>query len=300
MPRKSRLLDAVKAKVAAFRRGFTEMVATARTQAKAAEIARLLAAGQPEAAYRLAAQAWDTSAARWQVRVARQLRDAREVGGDVATQAQGQLVGRFDVVNPETVRAAQLRAAVLVTEVTDQTKRAIRAVITRSVRDGIAPRDAAQLIRGTIGLHSRQEAAVAHYRATLVRLMTRPEGSARETVMGRVANRHLDRRLTDLVIRYATRLLTQRAVLIARTEIMTAANDGQRALWRQAAQAGELNLLDGQYPGDGGQGPPLHPDCRCTEGLVEGPGGTVVRQWIVTEDERLCPQCEALDGALAT
>lgn len=85
-----------------------------------------------------------------------------------------------------------------------------------------------------------------------------------------------------------------RAQLIARTESMTAANEGQRQGWDQAVDAGLLpadarrvwiatdvgpcpicEALDGneamlgeEYDGeDGGYGPPAHPNCRCTEGL---------------------------------
>ncbi len=86
-----------------------------------------------------------------------------------------------------------------------------------------------------------------------------------------------------------------RAELIARTEVMTAANEGQREAWDQAIEAGLLtgnekkewiatgdaNVcpqcdeldgtvvgLDEEYPNDGGDGPPAHPQCRCTEGIV--------------------------------
>lgn len=84
-----------------------------------------------------------------------------------------------------------------------------------------------------------------------------------------------------------------RATAIARTEIMTAANEGQRQGWDQAVEAGLLpedarkvwiatpgccdlcdeldeteTTLDGEYPDPGGDGPPLHPNCRCTEGIV--------------------------------
>ncbi len=84
-----------------------------------------------------------------------------------------------------------------------------------------------------------------------------------------------------------------RAELIARTETMFAANEGQRQAWDQAVDKGLLDedskrvwiaagdacpecdeldgeetTLDGEYPGDGGDGPPLHPACRCTEGIV--------------------------------
>lgn len=84
-----------------------------------------------------------------------------------------------------------------------------------------------------------------------------------------------------------------RADMIARTEVMTAANEGQREGWEQAIDAGllpdtarrvwietseacseckdldgEEAEMDGEYPNDGGDGPPLHPNCRCTEGLA--------------------------------
>ena len=82
-----------------------------------------------------------------------------------------------------------------------------------------------------------------------------------------------------------------RADLIARTEVMTAANEGQREAWRQAADEGllpanirigwiatvgacpECEVLDGQTRSldgeyEGGVVPPAHPRCRCTEGIV--------------------------------
>lgn len=85
-----------------------------------------------------------------------------------------------------------------------------------------------------------------------------------------------------------------RAELIARTETMRAANAGQREAWRQGVEDGYVEPterrvwivtdddalcedcepldgavapLDGEYEGDGEDGPPLHPDCRCVEGL---------------------------------
>lgn len=77
-----------------------------------------------------------------------------------------------------------------------------------------------------------------------------------------------------------------RAALIGRTESMTAANEGLRESWSQAVDNGlltgdekrvwiatsdacddcaeldgEETDLDGEYPNDGGDGPPLHPNC---------------------------------------
>lgn len=86
-----------------------------------------------------------------------------------------------------------------------------------------------------------------------------------------------------------------RAELIADTESMIAANEGQRESWDQASDNGLLDdsvkkewiatgdsgvcddcdeldgtvvALDEDFPNDGGDGPPLHPRCRCTSGLT--------------------------------
>lgn len=60
----------------------------------------------------------------------------------------------------------------------------------------------------------------------------------------------------------------KRAQLIARTESMIAAHQGQHLVWAQAVEDG---LLDADFK----------------------------RRWIFTDDEVGCPQCEALDGKLA-
>lgn len=57
----------------------------------------------------------------------------------------------------------------------------------------------------------------------------------------------------------------ERAEVIARTEAMRAANEGQQQLWSQAVEEGLLT-------------------------------GTEEKEWIVTPDDRLCPLCEPLDG----
>jgi hypothetical protein len=84
-----------------------------------------------------------------------------------------------------------------------------------------------------------------------------------------------------------------RADLITKTEAMRAANGGQREAWNQAVDKGlltgeerrtwiatelgaceECEAMDGKTASLGGlyvggiDGPPLHPRCRCTEGLI--------------------------------
>lgn len=66
--------------------------------------------------------------------------------------------------------------------------------------------------------------------------------------------------------KYADKLLADRGQIIARQEIMTAAREGQEAAWDQAAN----------------------------DGLIVR--GQTRKVWIVTDDDRLCPLCEAMDG----
>jgi hypothetical protein len=290
------LLRAIRRLEGPARQAFIEAVFRARGRASQVRLTTLLAEGRLDEAFRVAVEAWESASAGWRIQVGRQLRDALETGADVAGRMTGVLQGRFDVTNPAAVMWAQRESASLVTRVSAETRVALRAIVMRSVREGITPVNAARLIQHTVGLTARQEAAVAGFRARLQALQARPAGAAVETALGRVANRTLGARLGGLVARYGARLLAQRALLIARTEIMAAANEGQRQLWEQGVAAGEVDRselerewivtdddrlcdlcepLDGaraeigeEFPRGGGMGPPLHPACRCTEGLV--------------------------------
>ena len=65
--------------------------------------------------------------------------------------------------------------------------------------------------------------------------------------------------------RYAAQLLKHRALTIARTETIRASVDGQLAIWREAQRQGLLPM-------------------------------NARKRWIVTPDDRLCPQCAPLKG----
>lgn len=65
--------------------------------------------------------------------------------------------------------------------------------------------------------------------------------------------------------KYGGRLLKERSERIARTEIMDAVNAGQHEAWVQAQDEGLLSAH-------------------------------ATKEWIVTPDDLLCPECEAMDG----
>ena len=156
----------------------------------------------------------------------------------------GTIAFRFDVTNPEAVAWIRAHAAELVTAVTAETQAAIRAVIARSFEEGIAPRDAAKLIRSLVGLTERDALAVVNARGRWLGAGVAPDVAARRAE------------------KYAGKLHRARALLIARTETIRASNSGQIELWRQAITAGSLRR-------------------------------TMHKTWLVADDERLCPTCDA-------
>ena len=166
------------------------------------------------------------------------LRAAGDVVGHLRSAAGPTLKMRFDASNPDVVAWAKAHAAELAAGISETTDQAIKDAVSRAVDEG----DLDMLyddINNAIGDETRAE-------------------------------------------------------LIARTEVMRAANEGQRQSWDQAVEDGLLSGneqrewiatgddgvcpicdeldgqttgLDGQYPGEGEDGPPAHPRCRCTEGL---------------------------------
>lgn len=164
------------------------------------------------------------------------MRAAKDVSTPLVKRV-GPLAFRFDASNPAAVAWATEHSAKLVTDISATTEQDIRDAVTRAIEgDGIE----------------------AGY----------------DDILAAVGDE-------------------TRAELIARTEVMMAANEGQRQAWDQAVDDGlltgteqrvwiategacpecddldgEQTALDGEYSGDGGDGPPLHPNCRCTEGIV--------------------------------
>lgn len=182
----------------------------------------------------------------------------------------------FDMTNPFAVTAARTGTGFLVREIVESQRFAIQGVIERAIVNGMPPREAAKHIREIVGLTSRQAMAIETYRDSL-----RAGGLSWGNT-----NRAADK--------YAARLLRERALTIARTETIRAANDGQLALWRQAQADGLIGpmtrkrwittpddrrcaacaamhgqeVLLAETFGGAGYGPPLHPKCRCAMALV--------------------------------
>lgn len=208
------------------------------------------------------------------------LREALLGGASVADRRLPTGSMRFDLTNPAAVRAVDTEVAILVREITEESRGAIRDLVRQSVQGAFDVRQLARQIRGSIGLTSRYATAVQRYHERLV------DGGMAE---GRAFTRSQA---------YADRLLRHRATTIARTEVIRATNAGQQTVWTDAQREGLLPHeakrvwivtpddrlcelcapMEDQAVGlqepfqslDVGaiDYPPLHPQCRCAIGIA--------------------------------
>ncbi len=199
----------------------------------------------------------------------------------------------FNADYPEAIQWAESRAAALVTEITAETRKALRSIVSRMFSEKINVQDAAKIIRNSVGLTEVQANAVVNLHQ---RIITNPGAliQAGKTRI-RVPKTGMDAtRLDNVLTKYADKLQRQRAMMIARTETIAAANEGQTMLWKQARDRGDLpknvkhewiasmsertcpicsgmngEIVEVGAPFSSGvTNPPAHPMCRCTTGLV--------------------------------
>jgi SPP1 gp7 family putative phage head morphogenesis protein len=154
----------------------------------------------------------------------------------------------FNLSNPRAASWAAKYSYELVKDLTDTTQAGLQSVIGRAFTDGIPPAEAGRMIRPLIGLTEHGTTAVGHYWEALVK-----EGRTAEEV-------------ARLSRRYSDKLLRARALLIARTETIRTANEGQQETWRQAVEEGYLDKA------------------------------TMKREWWTADDERRCDACGSLHG----
>jgi len=221
----------------AVQRVFLEAVARAINKTTLRKVQAALAAKDLEKA--LAAIPWESEAVKLlEARLPPQLQQIAVQAANASAPAAG-LDLNFAADAPAAVHFAATRSAQLVREVTDETKRALRKTIGLAIQEGRPPLEAAKQIRSMVGLTMRQALAVEAVRAR--------EGDAAAE-------------------KARERAMKRRALTIARTETIHAANSGQQEMWVEGEHAG---LFD---------------------------RATAKRVWIVTPDDSLCPYCTTLDG----
>lgn len=228
--------------------------------------------------------------------LAMQLRNAFETAA-MSTAIPGMDL-RFDLVNPRSMHWIQRNTGAMIREIDQTTREAIRQLIYTGWRDGLTNQQMAMRIRSMIGLTSRQVSALDRLRQTLEsgEFSDLPKEVLDRLRRLRVLGRARQGKIDQVIEAYRKRMIRERAETIARTESAKAASAGQAEMWRQGADSGEIDRnqmevrwiltpddklcercraqqdlrrpIDGDYP-NGASHPPLHPRCRCAEGLVE-------------------------------
>lgn len=212
----------------------------------------------------------------------------------------------FDEIDPVSVLWARSASATRVVAVADDVREAIRIIGATAQRFGLTVDQHARALFEVVGLPPNWTNAPANFaeeiRTGRVDYSRKLSAIDRARIRKRIADGTVDEAfVADMERTYAERLRRVRSRTIARTETMGAANFGQRTAWVQARREevlpatarrvwivtpdDRLRPTHAAVPGmnpdgveiDGGVyetpvgpsgGPPLEPNCRCSEGLV--------------------------------
>ena len=164
--------------------------------------------------------------------------------------AQSEIHGSFNVIEPHAVEYAKTHLADIVQPYQDGAKALIQDQVTKAMLGEQTPMEVARHIRDHIGLDpGRVHRVDLKYEQLLEQGVSQPD---------------IDRRIG----KFMQQLSTERAEMIARTEIHRAAGRGQLDSWREAVKAGTLDPAEWQ------------------------------RVWhaVMPDDGRTCPECQAMDG----
>jgi len=193
----------------------------------------------------------------------------------------------FDASNPLAVEVARSRAAKYIRDITEEQRALVRQIVVDAVSGGYTVDDVAFMVRNSVGLHERwQRAVTRQYGRNLADLLAQGIPAGRARTLARRSN-----------AAYYDRLLTARGRAIARTEILSAHNEGRWLAWQDAIRDGvaptnamkmwrvrvpqvpdspcdyclpfngETVPWDDEFSA-GVLMPPLHPNCVCTATLV--------------------------------
>jgi hypothetical protein len=212
----------------------------------------------------------------------------------------------YDPLDPATVAAQQAQAAQIVAGVEANAQATAEHILSQGLSAGVRPAQIARQLRDTLGMTLQEATAIQNYRAALNSGTLSPLNRALRDRRFDAATRRggLDEAQIDrMVERYAARYRAFRAMRLARTESLRAANQGRKAAWTQYAgltgegvrrfwlTAGDelVCAICAPIPGLNPEGiglderyatpigpldapPDPHPVCRCTERFVRFAG----------------------------
>ena len=206
---------------------------------------------------------------------------AMHAGAQTINQQFGQILDDSDEF---VKRWLENHGGQLITLISEETRQAIRNVLSYCHSEGMTAKEIAQAIRPTIGLNARQATANLRYREHVKQTLLRDNP--------RMSEETANNRAQAAALKYAGKQHRYRADMIAQTELAFAYNRGAHESIRQAVNNGLMGRcekvwstagtnrvcgrcrdLSGKVVGfddkffnsrfDLGETPPLHPRCRC-------------------------------------
>jgi hypothetical protein len=278
---KQRLLDTLAQQESILRRAFLSFLAEARSNRMTKEVTALIQRGHLEPALALVDQhitVLGNTVPKIFTNVANSELDAAAGRMRPSVIQKASVVGTVAVgFDPTHDRAARLmRTARLnfIEQFTREQRNATRVALVNSFQRGQGAETAARAFKDSIGLTRIQQSAVENYRRLLT--LRSPEALARD-----LRDRRFDQRITNaiesgealsstqidrMVERYHERMLTSRAVTIARTESHRIQSEAQQEALSQLVEQ---------------------------TGIEEG---AVVQVWNATQDHRTRDSHFAMDG----
>ena len=183
----------------------------------------------------------------------------------------------FDAQHPEVIAWAEEHGTGMVLALESTTNAALNASFAEMIGNGMTVQQQAREIRDAIGLTARQETAVGNLRLELANAkpgttITRFQPDANKALRSVPGFRArvpiggpTDAWVNKQITKYRSMQTNWRARQLARDATMRSASEGQRLMWMQARAKGLLTEL-------------------------------AVRFRITTPDDRLCQECESVDG----
>lgn len=153
---------------------------------------------------------------------------------------------QFNAVHPNVVLFARDSSAGLVVQITKDVKEAIRTVVALGAQQGLTIMQQARAIRETVSLAPNVASAPLRFadelrRGDLAATRRRLSATDKAQIRSRIKRGTVtDSFITKMQERYTKSLTNARALTIARTETLRAANFGQQESWVQATRQGVL------------------------------------------------------------
>jgi hypothetical protein len=164
------------------------------------------------------------------------------------TNEVSEVVIAFDQTNARAVNAMRDNQLRLVTNFTEQQRRATQSALIAGIQEGKNPREIARIFRNSIGLTQQQEKWVRNYERALRDLDNAALArELRDRRFDPTVRRAIERgeplskaQIDKMVGRYRQRALKLRSETIARTEGLRVVHEGTDEMYRQAIESGQL------------------------------------------------------------